>query len=211
MNSSIIKGAQASERDFLDILQECAPQDTPITVIEASEDDLVQLLLACTPHIRELTDEESDRRDREIVREKYYDDWRSDEERQEARDRIEAREKARREAGQEARRKAAERRRKSGLRSFSQAELHQAKTVPAREVASMLGLRLRRQTAWLVGPCFRCGGTDRFSMTDRRVKNYEGGSFKCRRCGIAGDWIKLVQHVDGGSFPDAVRLLLEAR
>jgi hypothetical protein len=213
MDNANTKGTQVLTKDFLDILQECAPQDTPITVIEATDDDIIQLLLASTPShkIRELTDEEADRRDREIVREKCYDDWRSDEERQEARGRIEARARAKREAGQEARRKAAERRRKSGLRSFSQAELTLAKQTPAREVIAKVGLNLRKRGPWYVGPCPQCGGDDRFSVTDRRVKGYPGGSFKCRKCGIAGDMIKLVQIADGSSFPDAVRRLLEAR
>jgi hypothetical protein len=46
-----------------------------------------------------------------------------------------------------------------------------------------------------------CGGTDRFAINIRKQV------FLCRRCGVAGDVIRLVQHVDACSFAEAVKVL----
>jgi putative DNA primase/helicase len=51
------------------------------------------------------------------------------------------------------------------------------------------------------GPCPRCGGRDRFSI------NTVKGVFNCRGCGVGGDIIALVQHLDGCDFQTAVRKL----
>jgi hypothetical protein len=52
------------------------------------------------------------------------------------------------------------------------------------------------------GPCPVCGGTDRFSIHTRKQV------FNCRGCGIAGDVIKLVQHLDNCTFVSAVETLI---
>jgi putative DNA primase/helicase len=53
------------------------------------------------------------------------------------------------------------------------------------------------------GPCPVCGGTDRFSVTPRKGR----GVFFCRVCDVGGDAIKLVEHVTGCNFRDAVETL----
>jgi CHC2 zinc finger/Toprim domain len=49
--------------------------------------------------------------------------------------------------------------------------------------------------------CPLCGGVDRFSV------NTKTQIWNCRGCGTGGDVIKLVQHLDRGSFGKAVELL----
>jgi putative DNA primase/helicase len=51
------------------------------------------------------------------------------------------------------------------------------------------------------GPCPICGGIDRFAINTRKQV------FHCRGCGLGGDVIRLVQHIDGYSFIEAVELL----
>jgi hypothetical protein len=64
------------------------------------------------------------------------------------------------------------------------------------------GVRLKRQGGpSFAGPCPSCGGTDRFSI------NVKKQLWNCRGCGTGGNVIQLVQHLDGLTFPDAVRLL----
>jgi CHC2 zinc finger/Toprim domain len=63
---------------------------------------------------------------------------------------------------------------------------------------------LRRQSAELVGPCPRCGGTDRFAV------NVHKQVFNCRGCQTGGDVISLVRHVKGCSFADAIDFLVGA-
>lgn len=55
------------------------------------------------------------------------------------------------------------------------------------------------------GPCPRCGGRDRFSINTKKQL------FNCRGCGVGGDTIALVQHLDGCTFTAAERYLREAR
>jgi hypothetical protein len=54
------------------------------------------------------------------------------------------------------------------------------------------------------GPCPKCGGTDRFSI------NTAKGVWNCRGCGIGGDVIGLVRHLDGLTFAAAVEALAGA-
>jgi phage/plasmid primase-like uncharacterized protein len=57
-----------------------------------------------------------------------------------------------------------------------------------------------------VGPCPKCGGTDRFSInTKLQVWNCRG----CKPTNIAGNVIGLVQWLDGRSFVEAVELLAD--
>jgi phage/plasmid primase-like uncharacterized protein len=53
----------------------------------------------------------------------------------------------------------------------------------------------------LSGPCPLCGGFDRFSINTKKQV------FHCRGCAVGGNVIKLVQHLDGISFADAVAKL----
>jgi phage/plasmid primase-like uncharacterized protein len=69
------------------------------------------------------------------------------------------------------------------------------------DVAREHGLKLKRQGPELVGPCPRCGGTDRFAINT--VKQV----FNCRQCGGTGDVIALVQHLDGCDFTTACTTL----
>lgn len=77
-----------------------------------------------------------------------------------------------------------------------------AHAVPMAELVERLGIAgLQRAGAELVGPCPRCGGTDRFGI------HLTSGVFQCRKdCGPAakGDQISLVRHVLDKSFPDAL-------
>jgi len=63
------------------------------------------------------------------------------------------------------------------------------------------GIQLKRQGVERVGPCPRCGGTDRFAINT--VKNV----YNCRGCGHGGDVIELVQWLDNCQFTEAVETL----
>jgi hypothetical protein len=52
-----------------------------------------------------------------------------------------------------------------------------------------------------VGPCPKCGGTDRFSISTKKQV------FNCRQCGTGGDIIELVKFLDGCGTRDAVEKL----
>lgn len=67
------------------------------------------------------------------------------------------------------------------------------------EVANRLAIQgLQRAGREMIGPCPRCGGTDRFGInTQKRV-------FGCRKCGGAGGNIDLVMFVQGLTFPAAL-------
>jgi phage/plasmid primase-like uncharacterized protein len=51
------------------------------------------------------------------------------------------------------------------------------------------------------GPCPKCGGDDRFSINTKKQV------FNCRGCGIGGDIIALVEHLDCADFVHAVETL----
>jgi phage/plasmid primase-like uncharacterized protein len=51
------------------------------------------------------------------------------------------------------------------------------------------------------GPCPRCGGVDRFGINTRKQ------IWNCRGCGVGGDVIALVRHIDGSTFTEAVAVL----
>lgn len=62
------------------------------------------------------------------------------------------------------------------------------------------GVYLRGKTD-RCGPCPRCGGTDRFSI------NVAKQVFNCRRCGVGGDVIAMVTHLDNVDFITACTTL----
>ena len=72
-----------------------------------------------------------------------------------------------------------------------------ARSVPIENEAMRRGLKLRRKGKEYVGPCPRCGGDDRFAI------NIAKQVFNCRGCGVGGDVIDLVQHLDGSDFNTA--------
>ena len=55
------------------------------------------------------------------------------------------------------------------------------------------------------GPCPACGGRDRFTFDNRKLR----GDFICRGCG-AGDGFALLQRVHGWNFPEARRRVMQA-
>jgi hypothetical protein len=64
------------------------------------------------------------------------------------------------------------------------------------------GITLKRQSRiWLAGPCPVCGGRNRFFANTKKQL------WGCRYCDVGGDIVRLVQHLDGLTFPAAVRLL----
>lgn len=80
--------------------------------------------------------------------------------------------------------------------------LAEAKARPIGEVVDLLAIAgLQRHGHELVGPCPKCGGTDRFGVNLRK------GVFQCRRCGIAGDGLRLVMEVQGLDFRAALTWL----
>jgi hypothetical protein len=78
-------------------------------------------------------------------------------------------------------------------------EAHEADLL---NLAQIYGVVLKRAGAnEFTAECPVCGGRDRFSVnTKKRVWN-------CRQCGLGGDPIALVRHVEGCSFADAVQRL----
>jgi CHC2 zinc finger len=80
--------------------------------------------------------------------------------------------------------------------------LSEAKARPIADVVHLLGLSgLKRAGHELVGPCPRCGGTDRFGVNLRK------GLFQCRRCEAKGDGLALVMWDRGLGFHDALTWL----
>jgi len=82
-----------------------------------------------------------------------------------------------------------------------------AKSIPIAEVALRLGLEgMRAAGREQVGPCPVCGGRDRFSI------NPDLGLFHCRAanggCGVGGDGLGLVQHVQACDFKAALDFLV---
>lgn len=82
-----------------------------------------------------------------------------------------------------------------------------AKEIDVLEVAKELGAQVKRAgaTEW-VGPCPRCGGTDRFAVNTRQQV------YLCRGSGDnngkdGGDVIALVQHVQSCKFVEAVEFI----
>jgi CHC2 zinc finger len=79
-----------------------------------------------------------------------------------------------------------------------------ARSVPIETVLRARGLRFKRQAQYLVGPCPRCGGHDRFNVHLKKQ------SWFCRRCDTGGGVIQLVMHIDGCEFCDLVEALCPA-
>lgn len=76
-----------------------------------------------------------------------------------------------------------------------------ARSVPIKTVIAERGIKLRGKIE-RIGPCPRCGGTDRFGINTKKHL------FNCRGCDVGGDVISLVQFLDGCNFAEACRTLL---
>ena len=68
-----------------------------------------------------------------------------------------------------------------------------ARAVPIERETDRRGIKLRGAVE-RVGPCPKCGGEDRFAI------NTNKGVWNCRGCGVGGDVIELVEHLDGIDF-----------
>ena len=77
-----------------------------------------------------------------------------------------------------------------------------ARAVPIEDEAARHGIKLRGRRPHFFGPCPLCGeGVDRFGInTDKQM-------FYCRKCGVGGDVIELVERLDGVDFNRAVETL----
>jgi DNA primase len=79
-------------------------------------------------------------------------------------------------------------------------QIERARSVPIEQVIDQRGIKLNGKIE-KSGPCPKCGGEGRFSInTKKQVWN-------CRQCGVGGDVIKLVEHLDDCSFIDACTTL----
>jgi hypothetical protein len=76
-----------------------------------------------------------------------------------------------------------------------------ARAVPIQSEIQRRGMKLPPAVRELVGPCPRCGGTDRFAIHLRKQL------WNCRGCGKGGDVLDLVMHLDGVGLRDAVATL----
>jgi hypothetical protein len=85
---------------------------------------------------------------------------------------------------------------------FSEDELHEARSVSVLKTAEDHGAKLKPAGRERVGPCWICGGVDRFAVWP--AKNI----WNCRGCATGGDAIALEMHLSGVTFGDAVRTLI---
>lgn len=80
--------------------------------------------------------------------------------------------------------------------------IERARAVDIVATAQGLGAALKRQGQEWIGPCPRCGGTDRFSVSMRKR------IFNCgHQGGAGGDVIEMVRHIQEVDFYPAVELL----
>lgn len=82
--------------------------------------------------------------------------------------------------------------------------VEQARATSIESELDRRGIKLRKSGAERIGPCPKCGGTDRFSI------NVKDNVWNCRACkpdGISGDVIGFVEWYDGVEFREAVETL----
>jgi DNA primase len=82
------------------------------------------------------------------------------------------------------------------------ADIEHARDVQIDEEVARRGIKLRRVGAEMEGPCPHCGGSDRFGVNVRKQ------IWNCRQCGVGGDVIRLVQHIDRCDFASAIETLV---
>ncbi len=81
------------------------------------------------------------------------------------------------------------------------ATITRARSIPIENIINERGIKLRGKID-RAGPCPRCGGDDRFAINTKKQV------WLCRGCAPkGGDGIKLVQHLDDISFPEACEQL----
>jgi len=86
------------------------------------------------------------------------------------------------------------------------AEIAQAEAVNIADIAIERGLILKKCGRELIGPCFHCGGHDRFAI------NITEQIWNCRGCGGKGrGTIAFMRWLDGCGFRDAVEMLIGER
>jgi hypothetical protein len=78
--------------------------------------------------------------------------------------------------------------------------IEQARAVPIESELARRGITLNGKVE-RAGACPKCGGTDRFNV------NTVKGVWNCRGCGVGGDTIDLVRHLDGVNFIEACTAL----
>ena len=78
--------------------------------------------------------------------------------------------------------------------------IQRARSVPIERVLEERGILLRGRIE-RIGPCPRCGGTDKFAVHTRK------GVFNCRKCGAKGYTIDLVRFLDDCDFRTAIERL----
>jgi hypothetical protein len=74
-------------------------------------------------------------------------------------------------------------------------------TARIEDVFARYGMPSRRHGCELVGPCPKCGGTDRRSV------NIKKQLFNCRGCTVGGDVYDMVMHYDDVGFREARRIV----
>jgi hypothetical protein len=79
--------------------------------------------------------------------------------------------------------------------------VERAQAVHIEDEIKRRGIKLNGNGLERVGPCPRCGGTDRFSINTKKQ------CWNCRGCGQGGDVIDLVKHLDGVDFLGACETL----
>jgi hypothetical protein len=79
--------------------------------------------------------------------------------------------------------------------------VQQARAVPLERELVRRGIKLRRSGVEHIGACPKCGGDDRFAINTKKQV------FNCRGCGMGGDVIQLVEHLDGVDFNTACTTL----
>src|SRR5262249_12118925 len=106
--------------------------------------------------------------------------------------------------------KGARARRTDGARAMTEAAVRdwiaRARATPIESGILSRGIKVKRSGAERIGPCPKCGGTDRFSI------NVKEGVWNCRQCkpdDISGDVIGLVEHLDNCGFEQAVETLTQ--
>src|SRR5262252_809328 len=84
--------------------------------------------------------------------------------------------------------------------------IQRAREAPIEAEILRRGIVLRKSGSERIGPCPKCGGTDRFSI------NVRDNVWNCRQCkpdDISGDVIGLVMHLDDCGFETAVETLTQ--
>src|SRR5215469_14747910 len=76
-----------------------------------------------------------------------------------------------------------------------------ARSAPIEREIERRGIKLSGNGVERVGPCPKCGGHDRFAINVKKQK------WNCRGCGVGGDNIKLVEHLDDTDFITACETL----